>query len=338
MLGAGPAGTSAAIALRRAGYEVVLVDPAGVTAGESVPPSITTALGLLGLGTAELDREHPRSLGTASEWGAPGLAHRDYLLDGLGPGWHLDRARFDRMLRATAVAAGAVLVPDRHRAASRTPSGWSITCRATRLTADVVVDATGRRAAFATARGARRWFADRLVGVTAIVPDPSVRGHVVLEAAENGWWYASPQPGDRSVIAWLSDVDLLRRDGCARPAPWLAALRRTRHIGAPPDEPALTVRDARSHLLVPDAGRDWIAVGDAAMALDPLSSAGIAEAIRSGVLAADLIATRRLGHERGLGRRFADYLRQRRDLYRLERRWISPFWTRRWAVTTPRPR
>ncbi|MET9266417.1 tryptophan 7-halogenase [Amycolatopsis sp. NPDC004079] len=355
VLGAGPAGTSAAIALRRAGCEVVVVDPAGPAcaggaagldtpralslsagslgaAGESVPPSISGALARLGLGTADLDRDHLRSLGTASAWGAPDLEYRDYLLDGLGPGWHLDRTRFDRTLRAAAVAAGAVLVQDRWSSASRTAKGWSLSCLGTRLTADVVVDATGRRAAFGAAQGARRCFADRLIGVAATVPDPAARRHVVLEAAENGWWYASPQPGGRLTLALLSDADLVRREGWARPMGWLAALRATRHLDVPRDEPSLIVRDARSHLLTPSAGRGWLAAGDAAMALDPLSSAGVTLAIESGLAAADLIATGQVDsarHRQQLRRRFDAYLRQRREVYRAEQRWDGPFWTRR---------
>ncbi|MFE3173941.1 tryptophan 7-halogenase [Amycolatopsis sp. NPDC059235] len=300
--------------------------------GESVPPPIAGALARLGLSTAALDRDHLRSLGTASAWGAPGLRYRDYLHDGLGPGWHLDRPRFDRMLRAAAVAAGAVLVQDRWSSARRTAEGWSLTCHRTRLTADVVVDATGRRAAFGTAQGARRCFADRLVGVAATVPGPDARRHVILESAENGWWYASPQPGGRLTLALLSDADLVRREGWARPPGWLAALRETRHLDLPPDEPSLTVRDARSHLLTPSAGRGWIAAGDAAMALDPLSSAGVTLAIESGLAVADLIASGHVDsirHRQQLRRRFDAYLRQRREVYRAEQRWESPFWTRR---------
>ncbi|WP_370937838.1 NAD(P)/FAD-dependent oxidoreductase [Amycolatopsis sp. cg13] len=385
VLGAGPAGTSAAIALRRAGCEVVVVDPAASSgeggaagfssdggdagidatlafvrrgngesvpavagspcaasdssraaslgaAGESVPPSISGALARLGLSTAALDHDHLRSLGTASAWGSADLEYRDYLLDGLGPGWHLDRTRFDRMLRAAAVTAGAVLVHGRWSSASRTATGWSLTCHGTRLTADVVVDATGRRAAFATAQGARRCFADRLIGVAATVPELPARRHVVLEAAENGWWYASPQPGGWLTLALLSDADLVRREDWARPIGWLAALRDTRHLDVPRNEPSLIVRDARSHLLTPSAGRGWLAAGDAAMALDPLSSAGVTLAIESGLAAAELIVTGQVDsaqHRQQLRRRFDAYLRQRREVYRAEQRWDGPFWTRR---------
>jgi flavin-dependent dehydrogenase len=47
----------------------------------------------------------------------------------------------------------------------------------------------------------------------------------------------------------------------------------------------VVVRPAQSGHLAPVAGDDWLAVGDAAAGFDPLSSQGIAKALRSGIFA-----------------------------------------------------
>ena len=54
------------------------------------------------------------------------------------------------------------------------------------------------------------------------------------------------------------------------------------------------------------AGDDWIAVGDAAAAFDPLSSQGVAWALESGLMAAQAID----GHLRGQRQAFGRYARK----------------------------
>jgi hypothetical protein len=85
------------------------------------------------------------------------------------------------------------------------------------------------------------------------------------------------------------------------------------------------------------AAAGWVAVGDAASSVDPLSSDGVARAITSGVAAAtavmrsldgDAMALEEYGRSvaAGVGR----YLAQRASAYRDEPRWThSAFWRRR---------
>lgn len=100
----------------------------------------------------------------------------------------------------------------------------------------------------------------------------------------------------------------------------------------------VVVRPAQSRHLEPVAGDDWLAVGDAAAGFDPLSSQGIAKALRSGIYAGYAIGdllTR--GGDTGLRRyrlfirgEFESYARARAKYYRAERRWASSeFWERR---------
>lgn len=384
VLGAGPAGAVAAHALSRYGCRVTILEPpngqpppgpspngqplpgpgrAGpeLRIGESVPPEIRVVLDELGLLDGLRRGGHLESLGTASAWGSDELGYRDYLADPFGGGWHLDRIRFDRDLLAAAEAAGATVLPERFVAARGTLRGWELTCvradGAVRThAAGIVVDATGRRAAFAVTRGARRRRYDRLVGVASIVEradDVPAVGHTLVESAEDGWWYAAPVPDGRLVVALLSDADIVRGRGWTRPDAWGERLRATRHVRAlcrpdgaapprltsPPPSLApvrLAVRSAGSQLLEPALGAGWVAVGDAASATDPLTSAGILSALRSGAGAAHAIASGRLSdvdwrreQQREARRRYDRYLAERRHFYGLEGRWHTPFWTRR---------
>ena len=140
----------------------------------------------------------------------------------------------------------------------------------------------------------------------------------------------------------VTDDDLLPRG--AQPdlgAWWLDQLGRTVQLvrrlrdAGPPQR--LKVRSARSQRIDPACGTGWIAIGDAAMAFDPLASQGIAKALHHGKRAAGHIAAylggdtsslQRLALE--LEREYGAYRATRAEYYRLEKRWPgSAFWSRR---------
>jgi flavin-dependent dehydrogenase len=347
VLGGGPAGIAAAIALSRAGLRAVVIEESDYGAfriGETVPPDLRSVLRELGAWESFARDGHLPSSGNGSAWGSAGLEVRDAFLDPRGHGWHLDRARFDATLAAEAQRAGAeVKTRTRLIQGDRQGDAWSLFLKGpsgtSRLAADWIVDASGRGAAFARRHGARRLHRDRLVACFAVFAWPD-RGapadlHTLIEAAEDGWWYTARLPGDRAVVSWMSDGDLVRRDGLHRRDPWIERLGRTRHVRELLRGAALrsdvAVRAAASHCLDRAAGDGWIAVGDAACAFDPLSSAGIVTGLRSGLEAARAVAGSALAeYDARVQRRFAAYLDGRREQYALEARWPeSAFWQRR---------
>ena len=82
------------------------------------------------------------------------------------------------------------------------------------------------------------------------------------------------------------------------------------------------------------AGPGWLAIGDAATALDPLSSHGLGNALFTGMRAADAIASGNFDdYERAVDKMWNVYVSRRRELYASERRWpSSPFWSRRYTA------
>ena len=228
--------------------------------------------------------------------------------------------------------------------------GWLLNAQAGRgsdvcIEASFVIDATGRRAAFAGQRGVRKVLLDRLLGVSVTFgardAEPFADTYTLVEAWEEGWWYSAPLPGDRVVVLCMSDDDVVKRRGLNSADGWLGLLEQTSHtrgrvrqatpLGAPSAHAAHTQRLERV------TGEGWLAVGDAAATFDPLSSQGVLKSLRSGVLASYAVADYFKGTASGLEkyealttREFKDYLAARADFYGRERRWEdSPFWLRR---------
>ena len=348
--GGGPAGSVAALMLARAGREVLLVDASAadrhaLKVGESLPPAARPLLADLGLLDGLEAGEHLRSYGTTAAWGSERLVASDFIFDPHGHGWHLDRARFDRSLRRAAAHAGAhVLEVETARVRDHRSDGcWRVTLTGGRtVAARAIVDATGRRASIARALGARRKRLDRLVAVCGSAPalPGDIRTETLVEAVPGGWWYTALIPGRRRVAALMTDADLT--DAAVRtPAGFAHALVQTRHLApllagssiVPHSEPA---HGSRLH---PLRGEHWLAVGDAALAFDPLSSQGIMTAVYTGMIGATALDAHLDGDHTALpayGARLATiaaaYDLNTRRVYGAESRWPDrPFWMRRGA-------
>jgi flavin-dependent dehydrogenase len=352
VVGGGPAGASAALTLARVGLDVVLVEASRyqrIRLGETIPPSARQVLARLGLGANWTATEVTSSFGTSSAWGGPELASSSFLFSPYGNGWHVDRRRFDLRLAAAAAAAGVRLVQGvRVTSCTLAPRDtWRLTLDqeggASTMMVGAVVDATGRRARLARAVGARRQVVDRLVGVAVQYRGaPTDSGFTLVEAVRDGWWYSAPVPPDRMMVMLMTDADLCRSHRYADPAIWAESLARTPHtsrrVAGCERLWAPRVASAASHRLErAGAPGRWLAVGDAAMAVDPLSGSGIVRALVSGEVAGLatahwLVGRREPAHqyERWLDDCFREYQTQRRQCYGLETRWrAGPFWQRR---------
>lgn len=354
IVGGGPAGAAAALALARLGVRVVMIESGRLRppVGETLPPAVRPVLDRLDLrATVEAEGFLP-SVGTYAAWGEADPWGRDFLFSRHGHGWHLDRRRFDALLREAARAAGAQLAIGDTVAESTplTAGGFRLTLSGGReVVARVVLDASGRAAVFARQRGVARRALDRMIGVMGHVvrrADGEVeRAATLVEATEDGWWYSAPLPQDRLAVAFMTDSDLARPT-VASPQAWLDRLAAAPHTGArvanygaglagPP-----VVVAAASGRLSRFGDADWLAIGDAAATQDPLSSEGILVAIDSGLDAAAAAARMLGGDPSALAtavvrreQRWLDYLDERHTYYAAEGRWRdAPFWRRRHAA------
>ncbi len=354
ILGGGPAGTAAAIALARYGRSVVVLERSQydrVRIGETLPPIARVPLTQLGVWERFIAEGHAPSPGILSAWGQVELYEENFIFNAYGHGWHLDRARFDAMLASAAEQTGATVYRGAHLTSCvPMPSGgwqvgFTLDGAPQSLRAAFLVDATGRASSRARHQGARRIVYDRLVGVAGFFACGASREthdtRTLVEASENGWWYSAYLPDARLIVAYMTDADLLP-DGLARVREhWEQQLARASHTHARVRDGALethlTVIAARSDKLDRVTGERWLAVGDAALTFDPLSSHGITKALQSGLSAAWAIEQwsacqpdALIKYERQAQKDFDDYLKTRAAQYGRERRWpASIFWRRR---------
>src|SRR5438045_2959415 len=238
VLGAGPSGSAAAAELARRGLPVALIgrsDPRS-NIGECLPPGIRPQLEKAGVWPEFLQAGHTPSTGIRSLWGSPAPGNNDFLLSPYGKGWHIDRSRFDAMMRASALHCGAKwLECQAVRQVERLRQGWRIT-----LSADsgdfcvdtlLVVDATGRSSVFARRVGAKRIALDRLAGVAGYFSSSDVSLPVepvlLVEAVENGWWYTAPLPAGKLIAAFMTDAEFIQQEKLTQADRWLAQLAST---------------------------------------------------------------------------------------------------------------
>lgn len=355
IVGAGPAGAVAALNLAPF-CRVIAIDRLPTPTeriGESLAGAARRLLADMRLLEDFLRDGHLPCHATRGAWGTAEPVERDALRNPDGNGWMLNRARFERRLRAVACARGALLLaPARLIELSRTGDKWlakvSQGGTLTTLRASVVLDAGGRSSKALTRHGARRVVGDRLICA-------SLRTHqgrfpaalTQIEAEAEGWWYASPLPGGGGVLAFHTDADLLpprvSRSAAellqrAKALPMLSAVAED-FVG---EELRVRVCAANSSWLEPAAGEAWIACGDAALAVDPLAAQGLFHALYTGLAAAEMI-TRHLSGEPGSLQEYANEIKNIQAAYRLhmsawygiERRWPNrQFWARRHGIVT----
>src|SRR5690242_11759337 len=111
VVGAGPAGATAALNLARS-HRVVLVERKAdhePRMGEALPPAARRLLADMGLLEEFLREWNLPYHGNRAFWGDQGMIETDFLRDTDGHGWHIDRTRFDVWLRGVAVTRGALL-------------------------------------------------------------------------------------------------------------------------------------------------------------------------------------------------------------------------------------
>lgn len=352
VLGAGPAGATVALNLAPFRSVVVLEREAMPRAriGESLPAVAGRLLADMGLWDGFVAEGHLPCFARRSVWGAATPVEIDSMQDPDGPGWHLDRPRFEAQLRAAAQGRGAALyAPVAVHGITRCKNGWRVAwvrdgeCQQT--CCRVLVEARGRAGRLPSSAGGRRIVADRLVCAWLVGREvgSASAGVTYTEAEPDGWWYTAPLPGERRVLGFHTDADLAAaretrhraallgraaaRDGLA------TVLRNTQF--ASDAQPALCA--AYGSRLDPPAGTNWFAVGDAALAFDPLSSQGLLTALYTGLAAAEAIDRLLSGHAAAT----ADYCASLDAVWRAykahltawygqEKRWPgAPFWTRR---------
>lgn len=346
IVGGGAAG-SASVATLAPQVPVALVDRAempGWRIGETLPGAARRPLVAIGAWEAFAAAGHEDAPLKASRWGSEEKQLLDAFRDPDGVGWRLERSRFERDLRSNAVRRGAHLMAGRSVSRiERGSAGWHLELDSGEMIeAALVIDASGRRSRLLEGFGQRRTALDRLACAYQRVPligpgDPST----YTQSTRDGWWYSAVLPGGERLIAFHSDADLgafraVREAGpleVAANTPGLAGVVADCDFGVAGAVETCSAASAAGSA----AGKGWFAAGDAATALDPLSSQGLFNALVTGIEAGEAALSLLRGHATAPHRYAARiaaiwqaYLEHRAIYYGMEARWRdAPFWQRR---------
>ena len=358
VVGAGPAGAATARRLALQGWTVALIERSRFEiprVGESLAPAVQPLLVELGVWGAFLSLRPLPSYGTRALWGDATPVIHSHVVSPWGCGWHVDRCAFDRMLAEAAQRAGASLFDGTTCVScTHTSEAWKLTLRAReenrggrawQLRSRVLIDATGRSARLAPWTGASRALLDHLVGIATLFDriDTASNGHVMVETAADGWWYSAPVRDGRMMAMLMTDGDLCGRAELSSRPVWQehlqaadathSRLASATAVWGPRVFCALSQRLRRKDWRLP-----WLAVGDAALAVDPISGSGVVRALSTARAAAESVVALLEGRAQGAiedyesdrDRECTSYLHERAAYYGIEQRWQqSAFWQRR---------
>lgn len=313
--------------------------------GETLPGAARRLLEALGAWERFASAGHSPCHARRSVWGGPEPIELDGLRDPAGPGWRLDRRRFEADLRDEAVARGATLkAPAQVDSVERADRGWRLALAGGEiLTARAIVDAGGRSSRLLRAEGERRSAEDKLICAWTHLPLEREPAEITYtESAPDGWWYSAPLPGGRRLLAFHTDSDLasaeaLTPEALVERARRLAGLSAEIADSRAPEPGLARICAAHGARLAAPAGEGWLAAGDCALAFDPLSSQGLFNALYTGLTGGRAVAARLAGDEsaapayaRRLDEIWKAYEHHRQFFYGEERRWPeAPFWERR---------
>jgi flavin-dependent dehydrogenase len=345
VVGGGPAGSTAAHLLARAGFSVLVAERERFPrfhVGESLLPGNMALLDELGLTGRLASVPHIRKLGVEFVFGheerSIALPFTYGLVGGLDGAINIVRADFDAALLELAAAAGAEVVHGcAVRADGRLEDGAvEVEAGGARVAARWLIDATGQSTLLGKRLGTRSVLPElrkvAFVGhFTGVERRPGAEaGYPTIVMMADAWFWFIPLDEERTSVGLVIDRDSAARAG--RPAAEMVAwgvarcpFARRRMAGARALPESGTVADF-SYRCAPASGPGYFLVGDAATFIDPIFSTGVclammgaAEAARQveAVLSAGRDPRRaRRAYERYLRRTTAPFFRLVRSYYR----------------------
>ena len=349
VVGGGPAGSVTAKLLAENGLKVALLnknEASDFICGESLPPQATPVIRRLGLEPLLKNANHIVTTGNLSAFGSDQVIESDFIFSPYGLGWHLDRKQFNHDVLNFCETKGVFilnsykinnLISENNKWTVLLTSSNGLTSS---LKAQFMVDATGRSAHILKHLSINTLRYDRLACRCAIYPNLNPKNNnSLIEASENGWWYSSGIPNDKRVIMYFSDTDCLKYKSMKSFKIFSDEMNLTKHIKTnvrtqeTENLPVMSFT-AQSTQAEQVSGENWLAVGDAAISYDPLSSQGIWQALLGAEMACNHIIdhfnSRESQYNEWITAQSKTYWQLHQQFYAQEQRWNgNEFWQRR---------
>ncbi|CAL2101183.1 Flavin-dependent dehydrogenase [Tenacibaculum sp. 190130A14a] len=365
IIGGGIAGCIAAISLAEK-YQVTIVDKLYHPidrVGESLAPAcqrILKKLRILQNEPEEVTQQlYTHNLGMQSYWGSDNVQFVDHLRNPDGPSKSLHRKNFESYLRKlTAERKVKSFWGYKLHHSVYNENSWEVTIKSDDKTtqhtqtvsAKFVIDATGRNSHFARSLGIKRVHFDKLISCWISLPNNEVNNMSTIVSEKLGWWYSAVTPHKKRIVSFQTDPDLVNRTTFKNKENFLQLIKTNSIIKQLiPSVPLESINfhgtvSANSTRLQTVAGKQWIALGDAAISFDPLSSQGMFNAMACAMQVKILLDkfdfikqkspelndafTRE--YKQQISSIWKHYLKHKNIFYNVEKRWKdAPFWTRR---------
>lgn len=299
VVGGGPAGSIFAARMTELGHRVVLIERSAFprrALGESLSAGVMPLLAAAGASGALECAGYSRVRETLVCWDAGAQVRSDPRAQGM----IVDRGALDQRLLEHAADRGVeVLQPARLAARARVDGRWQIDVERDgaiqRRRVDYLCIAAGRRARKRTAPGVAR-----TIAVYGYWRGGKAGAEMAcIESGADGWFWSVPLPdGSRNAIAFFDPAVLRQTDGATLADKLRARLALSRFCRPGADmtvEGEVRAIDATPYIDPAPVSDTAIVIGDAALAIDPISSSGVQKAIQgalSGAIVANTILRR----------------------------------------------
>jgi 2-polyprenyl-6-methoxyphenol hydroxylase-like FAD-dependent oxidoreductase len=355
IIGGGPAGASAALRLAALGHQVCLLERSESPqrrAGESLTPGIWPLLELLGLRDRVAEAGFTPGVRSHILWANERVEQVEQR--GHEPGLIADRAHFDSLLLMAAGEQGVrVLRPVAAQRIQRCDGGYKILAlqghEELSIEARFIVDASGRRGVLP---GTREPTSARTLALHAYLRGEGLPGTTRVEAVEDGWYWGTRLPDGTFSMMLFFDPELVTLAGRSGLEPLLRSRLAASHLFAECARAELVeglrTRDATAYSDPVSIGHDFVKLGEAAFALDPLSSTGVEKAMQT-ALTGSLEVHTLLARPANASSAFSFHTERQREAVEQHAAWAashyqemarfaeSPFWRRRAASALQRP-
>jgi len=328
VVGGGPAGSAAAHRLATEGASVALIDKPEQghnRPGEHISGSVANALQTMAVSAIDLEAQIEPSPAIVSHW--------EYLrvipYDGADgrTAFNTTRAELNALMRKSARRAGAKIIDHVVRAISN-DGGWRLSFPQTGdcLTARFLVDATGRSRSMVPQQETIR--SGDLAACTVWFEksdDAPNDKALIIEAFSGGWWSVCGTPANQTVAVMYFSPRLSRQQGGNVYDWWERGLEHSPLVRHTLNAAHFSDCDFRVFPCYPTrskitCGVNWVAIGDAAVAYDPICGQGVKYSIESGFRAAEALlcgsTDSALNHYNDiLIDRYDDHLEKRKIVY-----------------------
>ena len=315
VVGGGPAGSATAALVAEAGYQTLLLERESVPrfhVGESLMPESYWCFERLGVLERMKQSDYVQKV-SVQFVSSSGKESSPFFFEEHDPGessrtWQVERAEFDKMLFDNAAEKGAECVDQARvlRVVMDQGVATGVLVQqadgpAREISARVVVDATGQQALIANQRGTR--CDDKKLRKVAIwnyyrgalrSTERQGGSTIILHTRDkDSWFWFIPLRDDITSIGVVADDDYLVKGRGTPEQTFAEELELCPVLGGwlAEAEPTERFRVAKefSYSSSEQAGDGWLLVGDAFGFIDPIYSSGVFFALKTGILAADVI-------------------------------------------------